>query len=54
MIHALLGGKRVAQLQRLQDDRAVATILGLKWGRICGEDAFVRIMRRADRNKTRS
>jgi hypothetical protein len=54
MLNALLGGKRFAHLRRLQDDRAVAAILGLKKGRICGEDSFVRMMSRADRQKARS
>ena len=54
MIHALLGEKRFAHLQRLEDDRAVATILGFKRGRICGQDAFVRLMSRADRQKAPS
>jgi hypothetical protein len=36
-INALLGGKRFAHLRRLQDDRAVAAILGFKKGRICGD-----------------
>jgi hypothetical protein len=54
MLNPLLGGKRFAHLRRLQDDRAVAAILGFKKGRICREDAFVRMMSRADRQKARS
>jgi hypothetical protein len=54
MLNALMGGKRFAHLRRLQDDRAVAAILGLKKGRICGEDAFVRMMSRANRQKART
>lgn len=54
MINALLGGRRFAHIRRLQDDRAAATILGLKRGRVCGEDAFVRMMGKADRQKARA
>jgi hypothetical protein len=54
MLNALMGGKRFAHLRRLQDDRAVAAILGLKKGRICVEDAFVRMMSRANRQKART
>jgi arylsulfatase A-like enzyme len=41
-------------MRSLQDDRAVAAILGLSKGRICGEDAFVRMMSRADREAART
>lgn len=54
MANALMGGKRFAHMRRLQDDRAVAAILGLKRQRVCGEDAFVRMMGRADRQRARS
>jgi hypothetical protein len=54
MINALMGGRRFAHIRRMQDDRAVAAILGLKRGRVCGEDAFVRMMSRADRERARS
>ncbi len=33
MIHTLLGGKRFVHLRRLQDDRALAAILGFKLAR---------------------
>jgi len=54
MVNILMGGRRFAHMRRLQDDRAVAAILGLQKGRVCGEDAFVRMMKRADRNKART
>ncbi len=53
MLNALMGGKRFAHARRLQDDRAVAAILGLKKERLCGEDAFVRMMSKADRGRAR-
>ena len=42
MFNCLMGGQRFAHARRVQDDRAVAVILGLKKGRMCGEDAFAR------------
>jgi len=54
MINALLGGRRFAHIRRLQDDRAAAAILGFQRGRICGEDAFVRMMSKADMRRARS
>ena len=54
MVNCLMGGRRFAHTRRMQDDRAAAAILGLKKGRICGEDALVRMMSKADRNQARS
>jgi len=54
MVGILMGGRRFAHMRRLQDDRAVAAILGLIKGRVCGEDAFVRMMSRADREAARN
>ena len=53
MVNILMGGRRFAHMRRLQDDRAVAAILGLSRGRICGEDAFVRMMSRTDQKAAR-
>ena len=44
MFNCLMGGQRFAPARRVQDDRAVAVILGLKKGRMCGEDAFARML----------
>lgn len=44
----------ICHLRRLQEDRAVAAIPGLKKGRLCGEDAFVRMMSRGNRQKART
>lgn len=53
MVGILMGGQRFAHLRRLQDDRAVAAIWGLSKGRVCGKDALVRMMSRADREAAR-
>ena len=37
LIGILMGGRRFAHMRRLQDDRAVAAILGLSKGRVCGD-----------------
>lgn len=44
IFNCLMGGRRFAHARRLQDDQAVAAILGMKKGRLCGEDAFTRMM----------
>lgn len=54
MINALMGGRRFAHMRRLQDDRAVAAIFGFQRERVCGEDAFVRMMSRAERLQARA
>ena len=54
MANALMGGRRFAHMRRLQDDRAAAAILGLKRGRMCGEDAFVRMVSGANRQQARA
>ena len=43
MFNCLMGGRRFAHARRLQDDRAVAVVLGMKKERLCGEDAFTRL-----------
>lgn len=43
MLNCLVGGKRFAHMRRLQDDEAVAQILGLTKQRLCGEDTFRRL-----------
>ena len=42
-LNCVTGGKRFAHTRRAQDDKAVARILGLLRGRLCGEDAFRRL-----------
>jgi len=42
-LNCLAGGKRFAHARRAQDDKAIAHILGLLRGRLCGEDAFRRL-----------
>lgn len=44
MLNCLLGGRRFSHARRLQDDQAAARILGMAKGRLCGEDAFVRLL----------
>jgi len=43
MLNFLLGGQRFAHIRRLQDDRALAQILGCERGKLNGEDAFRRL-----------
>ena len=54
MFNCLMGGRRFAHARRLQDDRAVAVILGMKKGRLCGEDAFGRMMMKVPRGAART
>jgi len=42
-LNCLVGGTRFAHGRRLQDDEAVAKIIGMRNGRLCGEDAFRRL-----------
>lgn len=53
MLNFLLGGTRFAHQRRLQDDRAVANILGLTRGKINGEDAFRRLCQGLDKEQMR-
>lgn len=43
ILNFLLGGQRYAHIRRLQDDLALANILGCKRGKLNGEDAFRRL-----------
>lgn len=52
-LNSLVGGKRFAHMRRLQDDRAIAKILGLLKGRLCGEDAFRRLCAPLEVNQAR-
>jgi len=42
-LNTLTGGTRYAHCRRLQDDSAVAKVIGMKKERLCGEDAFRRL-----------
>ena len=42
-LNCLLGGQRFAHCRRLQDDQAIAQIIGVQKGKLCGEDAFRRL-----------
>jgi hypothetical protein len=44
MFNCLRGGRRFAHARRVQDDQALAVILGMKKGRLCGEDTLYRMM----------
>ncbi len=54
MFNCLMGGRRFAHARRVQDDRAVAVILGMKKGRLCGEDAFGRMLAQVPRSDART
>ena len=54
MFNCLMGGRRFAHTRRVQDDQALAVVLGMKKGRICGEDAFTRLCAQVPRPKARS
>ena len=41
--NCLMGGRRFAHTRRIQADQVIVVILGMKKGRICGEDAFTRL-----------
>lgn len=47
-LNCLTGGKRFAHVRRAQDDQALAQIMGLSRGRLCGEDAFRRLCARLE------
>ena len=52
-LNCLTGGKRFAHTRRVQDDKAIAQILGLLRGRLCGEDAFRRLCSKLDVQQAR-
>jgi hypothetical protein len=53
MFNCLMGGRRFAHARRVQDDQALAVILGMKKGRLCGEDALYRMMEKVPREQAR-
>lgn len=50
-LNCLVGGTRFAHCRRLQDDAAVARIIGMRKGRLCGEDAFRRLCEKLERTQ---
>jgi len=54
MFNCLMGGRRFAHARRVQDDQALAVILGMKKGRLCGEDALYRMMEKVPREQART
>lgn len=54
MFNCLMGGRRFAHARRVQDDQALAVILGMKKGRLCGEDALYRMMKNMSREQART
>ena len=54
VLNCLTGGKRFAHVRRLQDDRAVATLLGLRRGKLCGEDTFRRLCAALSKDQARA
>ena len=54
MFNRLMGGRRFAHARRGQDDQALAVILGMQKDRLCGEDAFYRMMVKVPRAQTRT
>lgn len=54
MFNCLMGGRRFAHARRVQDDQALAVILGMQKDRLCGEDAFYRMMMKVPREQARS
>ena len=54
MFNCLMGGRRFAHGQRVQEDQALAVILGMKKGRLCGEDALYRMMEKVPREQART
>ena len=53
-LNCLVGGNRFAHMRRLQDDQAVAQILGLSKQRLCGEDTFRRLCSALEREQARA
>lgn len=54
MFNCLMGGRRFAHARRVQDDQALAVILGMQKERLCGEDAFYRMMMKVPRTQART
>jgi len=54
MFNCLMGGRRFAHARRVQDDQALAVILGMQKDRLCGEDAFYRMMMKVPREQART
>ena len=54
MFNCLMGGQRFAHARRVQDDQALAVILGMKKARLCGEDAFYRMLAKVPRAQART
>ena len=54
MFNCLMGGRRFAHARRVQDDKALAVILGMQKDRLCGEDAFYRMMMKVPRDQART
>ena len=54
MFNCLMGGRRFAHARRVQDDQALAVILGMKKNRMCGEDAFYRMVKKMPREGARA
>jgi hypothetical protein len=53
-LNCLVGGTRFAHGRRLLDDAAVATITGMRKGRLCGEDAFRRLCEPLDASQVQA
>ena len=53
MLNFLLGGKRFAHIRRIQDDLAMAQIMGLSRGKLNGEDAFRRLCEKLGKKQLR-
>jgi hypothetical protein len=54
MFNCLRGGRRFAHARRVQDDQALAVILGMKKGRLCGEDALYLLVEKVPREQART
>ncbi len=54
MFNCLLGARCFAHARRVQDDQALAVILGMKKSRLCGEDALYRMMEKVPREQART
>jgi len=53
ILNFLLGGQRFAHIRRLQDDLALAQIIGCKRGKLNGEDAFRRLCEHLTKEQAR-
>lgn len=54
MLNFITGGQRFAHIRRIQDDRALAQIMGFSRGRVNGEDAFRRLCKTLTKEQARS